>query len=134
MRWMNSHGGIRVADECHQLGVEVELANGHHIDDAHGNSVSQQGSTLADKGISLLRPILVRWANDLDSCDEGAAAPSVVDTDFVLVVLRRFGLDVRARDIMDMLESRPLAFRPGDVARRKGLPELLDHAHGPAPE
>src|SRR5215471_8625222 len=86
-----------MADEFHQLGVQVETADGDQIDDANCDSLAEQCGALGDKGLARLRSILVRWADEFDGRDQLALPLQVEDADFVLVFVGRVGLDCHHR-------------------------------------
>src|ERR1700722_472968 len=75
----------------------MEVPNGHEIDDADSDAFLQEGRTLADKGIAMLRTILVCGADDLDGRNQSPAPLRIVNSDLVFVEIGHFRLDGEAR-------------------------------------
>ena len=82
-----------MADERHQLGVQVEPTNRDEIDDADGDALAKQRGALGDEGVPRLRAILVRGADEFDRGDQLPFALDIEDADLVLILVGRFRLD-----------------------------------------
>ena len=86
-------GSLNVGSLCpmkaNNSRVEIEMPNGHQIDDADGDPFLKERRTLGDEGIAMLGTILVRRADDLDGCDQLPTPFGVVDSDLVFVVIRQ---------------------------------------------
>jgi hypothetical protein len=80
-------------DKRHQLGIQVEPSNRDEINDADGDAFAKQCCALGDEGVSRLRAILVRRADELDRGDQLPLTFEIEDADLVFVFVGRFRLD-----------------------------------------
>ena len=76
-----------MADERHQLSVQVEPANHDEIDDGDGNALAKQRGALGDETVPRLRAILIRRADEFDRSDQLPFALDIEDANLVLVFL-----------------------------------------------
>ena len=82
-----------MADERHQLSVQVEPANRDEIDDADGDAFAKQRGALGDESVPRLRAILVRRTDEFDRGDQLPFTLDIEDADLVFVLVGGFRLD-----------------------------------------
>ena len=53
MSWTNRWTAIRLAQEFHQLAIEVRHAGCHEVDDCHADALLEQGDALGNEGAAV---------------------------------------------------------------------------------
>jgi hypothetical protein len=85
--------GIGMANERHQLSVQVEATNRDEVDDADSHSFAKQCGALRDERVARLRAILVRRTDQLDRGNQASFSLNVENANLVLILVGRFRID-----------------------------------------
>src|SRR5436309_1240842 len=70
---------VYMAEQRHQLVVQVGVAGGDNIHDDQPNTPLEVGGTLGGKGSTCFLAVLVSWADEFDGRDQGRAGHAAED-------------------------------------------------------